>query len=175
MHVFMRQTINRSLLRLDAPRLTNNNIQCCKLHSLWFDVSLTLPTISFTFPVFLSIVGSEIIKKGEKSMNETAVVETVQTVADTATQPAQQGSWGGLLLYCLIVFAVIYLFMVRPNKKRMAEYQKMVDGIQVGNRILAAGIYGTVKKVGEKTIEMEIAKGVVIEVSKNAVASVEAK
>lgn len=108
-------------------------------------------------------------------MEETAVVETVQTVADNVAQPAQQGSWSGLLLYCLIVFAVIYLFMVRPNKKRMAEYQKMVDSIQVGNRILAAGIYGTVKKIGERTIEMEIAPGVVIEVSKNSIASVEAK
>ena len=108
-------------------------------------------------------------------MEEAAVVETVQTVVDNTVAPAQQGSWGGLLLYCLIVFAVIYLFMVRPNKKRMAEYQKMIEGIQVGNRVLAAGIYGTVKNIGEKTIEMEIAPGVVIEVSKNAVANVEGK
>jgi preprotein translocase subunit YajC len=63
--------------------------------------------------------------------------------------------------------------MIRPNKKRMAEYQKMLDSIKVGNRILAAGIYGTVKKVNEKTISMEIAKGVVIEVNKHAVASIE--
>ncbi len=98
------------------------------------------------------------------------------TVVDSATnmaQPAQQGSWGGLLLYCLIVFAIIYFFMVRPNKKRMSEYQKMIDSVKVGDRIMAAGIYGTVKKIGEKTIEMEIAKGVVIEVNKNAIASVE--
>ena len=63
--------------------------------------------------------------------------------------------------------------MIRPNKKRMAEYQKMLDSIKVGNRVMAAGIYGNVKKVNEKTIELEIAKGVVIEVNKNAVASVE--
>ena len=104
-------------------------------------------------------------------------VTAVDTVVDTATQSApaaaQQGSWGGMLLYCLIIFVIIYFFMVRPNKKRMAEYQKMVDSIKVGDRIMAAGIYGTVKKVGDKTLEMEIAKGVVIEVSKNAVASVE--
>ena len=67
----------------------------------------------------------------------------------------------------------IYIFMVRPNKKRMAEYQKMLDSLQVGNRVMAAGIYGVIKKINEKTIEMEVAKGVVIEVSKNAVASVE--
>ena len=76
-------------------------------------------------------------------------------------------------LVVIAVFAIIYLFMVRPNKKRMAEYQKMLDSLQVGNRVLAAGIYGTIKKINEKTIEVEVAKGVVIEVAKNAVASVE--
>jgi len=78
-----------------------------------------------------------------------------------------------MILYCIIIMAILYLFMIRPNKKRMAEYQKMLDSIKVGNRVLAAGIYGTVKKVNERTIEMEIAKGVVIEVNKNAVASIE--
>ncbi len=100
-------------------------------------------------------------------MEETAVV------VDNANQVASGGDWTGLLLYCVVVFAIIYLFMVRPNKKRMAEYQKMLNSLQVGNRVLAAGIYGKIKKVNEKTIDLEIAKGVVIEVSKNAVASVE--
>ena len=104
-------------------------------------------------------------------------MEQTNTVADavqTTTQnAAQTGDWWGLLLYCLIIFAIIYIFMVRPNKKRMAEYQKMLDSLQVGNRVMAAGIYGVIKKINEKTIEMEVAKGVVIEVSKNAVASVE--
>ncbi|HIU65806.1 MAG TPA: preprotein translocase subunit YajC [Candidatus Enterousia avicola] len=78
-----------------------------------------------------------------------------------------------MLLYCLIIFAIIYLFMVRPNKKRMAEYQKMIDSLKVGNRVMAAGIYGTIKKINDKSIELEIADGVVIEVNKGAVASVE--
>ena len=98
----------------------------------------------------------------------TAVVETA-----TNTASATVNNWWGMLLYCLIIFAIIYVFMVRPNKKRMAEYQKMLDSLQVGNRVMAAGIYGVIKKINEKTIEMEVAKGVVIEVSKNAVASVE--
>ena len=84
----------------------------------------------------------------------------------------QNGFWG-MVLYCVVVFGVIYLLMVRPNKKRMAEYQKMLDSLKVGNRVMAAGIYGTIKKVNEKTIEVEVAKGVVLEFAKNAVASVE--
>lgn len=99
--------------------------------------------------------------------------EVVDTVVQIGQVAAPQGSVWGMVLYCLVVFGIIYLLMVRPNKKRMAEYQKMLDSLQVGNRVMAAGIYGVIKKINEKTIEMEIAKGVVIEVNKNAVASVE--
>ncbi len=101
-------------------------------------------------------------------------VETV--VADNAVvaaNAAQQGDWLYMAMYCVVVFAIIYIFMVRPNKRRMAEYQKMLDSMQVGNRVMAAGILGTIKKINEQTIEVEIAKGVVVEVNKNAVASVE--
>lgn len=95
-------------------------------------------------------------------------------VIDNGTaQAASQGGIWGMLLYCVVVFGIIYLFMVRPNKRRMAEYKKMLDSIAVGNRVLAAGIYGTVKKVNDNSIEVEIAKGVVVEISKNAVANIE--
>lgn len=100
----------------------------------------------------------------------------VQTAVD-ATQNAAAavpgGDMWGTIVYCLIVLGILYLFMVRPNQRRMAEYKKMIDSLAVGNRVMAAGIYGTIKKIGDKTIELEVAKGVVIEVSKNAVASVE--
>ena len=99
-------------------------------------------------------------------------VEVAQEVVQSVPVAPQSGFWG-MVLYCVIVFGIIYLFMVRPNKKRMAEYQKMLDSLKVGNRVMAAGIYGTIKKINEKTIELEVAKGVVIEVAKNAVASVE--
>ena len=104
-------------------------------------------------------------------MQETIEVVNQATQTVPPTQP-QDGMWG-MILYCIIIMAILYLFMIRPNKKRMAEYQKMLDSVKIGNRVLAAGIYGVVKKVNEKTINMEIAKGVVIEVNKNAIASIE--
>ena len=94
-------------------------------------------------------------------------------VVENTAVATQQGGWWGMLIYCAVVFGIIYLFMVRPNKRRMAEYKKMLDGLKVGNRVLAAGIYGTIKKVNENSIEVEIAKGVVVEINKNAVANVE--
>ena len=100
-------------------------------------------------------------------MNEAVEVVT----QNTPVQP--QGDMWGMIIYCVVIMAILYFFMIRPNKKRMAEYQKMLDSIKVGNRVLAAGIYGKVKKINEKTIDVEIAKGVVVEVNKNAIANVE--
>ena len=103
-------------------------------------------------------------------------MDQAAVVVDNATQTvatAPQGDVWGMVLYLIIVFGLIYFLMVRPNKKRMAEYQKMLDALKVGNRVMAAGIYGTIKKINDKSIEIEVAKGVVIEVNKNAVASVE--
>ena len=94
-------------------------------------------------------------------------------IIEGANATTQQGGWMGMLLYCVVVFGIIYLFMVRPNKRRMAEYKKMLDELKVGNRVLAAGIFGTIKKINENSIEVEIAKGVVVEINKNAVANVE--
>ena len=76
-------------------------------------------------------------------MEQTA--EVVDTVVQTGAAAPQNGFWG-MVLYCFVVIGVIYLVMVRPNKKRMAEYQKMLDSLKVGNRVMAAGIYGTIKK-----------------------------
>ena len=101
-----------------------------------------------------------------------ATVDTVQQAADSVTQATPQGSLMNTLIMIGVLFVLIYFFMMRPNKKRMMEYQKMLDSIKIGDRIMAAGIYGTVKSVKEKSLEMEISKGVVIEVSKNAVAGV---
>ena len=104
-------------------------------------------------------------------MNETIEVANQVTQSAPVAQ-SQDGMWG-MVIYCVVIMAILYFFMIRPNKKRMAEYQKMLDSMKIGNRVLAAGIYGTVKKINEKSFDVEIAKGVVVEINKNAVASVE--
>ena len=68
-------------------------------------------------------------------------VDVVENVVQTAPAVAPQGSSWGMVLYLCAVFAIIFFFMVRPNKKRMAEYQKMLDSLQVGNRRNCQGCY----------------------------------
>ena len=100
---------------------------------------------------------------------ETNLAETINTVV-----PSTQNNNWMLVIYCAVIFAVIYFLMILPNKRRMKEYQKMLESLKVGSRILlGGGIYGAVKKITDKNLEVEIAKGVVVEVPKQAVANVE--
>ncbi|MCL2330973.1 MAG: preprotein translocase subunit YajC [Proteobacteria bacterium] len=93
--------------------------------------------------------------------------------AAAAAPIARNSSWE-MIIYIAVIFAVIYFLMILPNRRRMKEYQKMLEGLKVGSKILCAGgIYGVVKKISDKNLEVEIAKGVVIEIPKNAVANVE--
>ena len=107
-------------------------------------------------------------------MNQT--VEVAQNIGqnlDGAAAVQQQAGTWNMLITTLLIMVVLYFFMIRPGKKRMAEYQKMLNSIKVGDRVLAAGMYGTVKSVDEKTVHLEIAKGVVVEMNKNAVVNIE--
>lgn len=109
-------------------------------------------------------------------MNQTVeVAQNVEQSIDAVNAAAvqqQAGTWT-MLIYCLFIIGILYFFMIRPGKKRMAEYQKMLNSIKVGDRVLAAGMYGTVKSIDEKTVHLEIAKGVVVEMNKNAVVNIE--
>jgi len=101
-------------------------------------------------------------------------MENIVEVIEPVTSAAPKNDMWGMLLYCAIIFAVIYFFLIMPNKRRMKEYKSMLEKLKVGNKILCAGgIYGTIKKIDGEKIHVEIAKGVVIEIPKNAVANIE--
>ena len=100
-------------------------------------------------------------------------MEVIETIGQTVPA-APKNDIFGMLVYCAVIFAIIYFLMIAPNKRKMAEYKKMLDTLKIGSKILmSGGIYGVVKKMGDKTLSVEIAKGVVVEIPRNAVANVE--
>ena len=82
------------------------------------------------------------------------------------------------LVPLVLVFLIFYLFLVRPQQKRMAEYQKLVGGLRRGDRIVTTGgIIGTITKVETQSAEVmvEIAEGVRVRLQRNAIAEILAK
>ena len=86
----------------------------------------------------------------------------------------QTGASGGMsmLLMMVIIFAIMWLFMIRPQQKRQKEIQNFRNAITVGtNVVTAGGIYGVVKSIDEadNALMVEVANGVRIKVDRNSV------
>ena len=78
-----------------------------------------------------------------------------------------------LILMLVLMFAMLYFFMIRPENKRKKEAQSLRDSLKVGDVITTiGGIVGTICKVNESTIVIETsADRVRMEFTKWAVSS----
>ena len=88
---------------------------------------------------------------------------------------AQSGTpaFGGDLwsmLPIILMFVVLYFLMIRPQMKRAKEHKTMVDALQKGDEVVAAGgVLGRITKISENYITLQIAGNVEIQVQRPAV------
>ena len=77
----------------------------------------------------------------------------------------------------ILIFAIMYFLLIRPQQKKMKEHQAMVEALRRGDRVLTqGGIVGKVVKVKEgNEIDVEIAEGVKVSVIKSTIAQVLSK
>jgi preprotein translocase subunit YajC len=74
------------------------------------------------------------------------------------------------LIPIALVFAIFYFIILLPTKRRQKKLQEFLDALKVGDRVVTnGGIYGSVTKVEGKTVQLQIADKVRIELSKNAI------
>lgn len=87
--------------------------------------------------------------------------------------PQQVYSWGNLVPVAVFVGALVVLFwwiVVRPEKKRIRDHLDLVRSLKPGDKVVSAGgIHGTVVRVKERTVDLEVAEGVVLTLDKYAI------
>ena len=86
-----------------------------------------------------------------------------------APQQGQANSWmtWGMII---LIFVVMYLFMILPQRRRQKELDKKRNELKAGDKVVTAGgIHGIIKKVEETTFVIEIDKDVTIKVDKASV------
>ena len=78
------------------------------------------------------------------------------------------------LLPLVLIFAVFYFLLIRPQQKKMKEHKSMVEALRRGDQVVTqGGIVGKVTKVQEDgMVEVEIADGVKVKVIKGTIAQV---
>jgi preprotein translocase subunit YajC len=77
----------------------------------------------------------------------------------------------GMIIILVLIFAMFYFVMIRPQRKRQKEREAMMQGLQKGDRVITAGgIYGTVESLSEDTIIIKVEGGTTLRVARGSVA-----
>ena len=79
----------------------------------------------------------------------------------------------GFLFIIVIGFLLIWLIVVRPQRRRQNQQQQMLEELNVGDEVLTAGgIYGTIARIDENEVTVEIAPNTEVRVARRAIAGV---
>ena len=79
----------------------------------------------------------------------------------------------GPLIFLVLMIAVLWLVLIRPQRQRQAAHRRLVEELRPGEEVVTlGGIFGRVKAIEDDRIELEIAPGTEIKVAKQAVTGV---
>ncbi len=85
-------------------------------------------------------------------------------------QTPPQGGGNSMLIWLILIFAVMWILMIRPQQKQAKKEREFRAGLKKGDRVsFSGGIYGKVHEVAESTVDVEISNGVVVTVEKSMV------
>jgi preprotein translocase subunit YajC len=78
------------------------------------------------------------------------------------------------LILIVAMFALLWLLLIRPQRQKQAEQQRMIETVERGDEVLTVGgIYGIVQEIDEEDdLIVEIAEGIQVRVSRRAVGAV---
>lgn len=78
----------------------------------------------------------------------------------------------GVIVMMVAIFAIMWLFMIRPQQKKQKEIRNFQNSLEEGTKVVTGGgIYGTIRSIdlAAGTVQVEIARGVVVTVDKGSV------
>ena len=76
-------------------------------------------------------------------------------------------------IFVLVLLALMWFLIIRPQRRRQQEAQRLLAQIGVGKEIVTAGgLYGTVTAIEGDEVRVEVAEGVEVRIAKRAVAGV---
>ncbi len=101
-------------------------------------------------------------------MTPTAI--PISFVLAMASSPNQAASPWVQLVPFAIVLAIFYFVILLPMKRRQKKVEAFLEGLKVGDRIVTSGgMFGTITKLSEQSIQLQIAANVRVDVSRGAI------
>jgi preprotein translocase subunit YajC len=115
----------------------------------------------------------QVVAPGQPAAVQNAAPATTAATTTAATAEAPKQSTLGMFMPFVIMLAVMYFIMIRPQQKKMKEHQGMLSGLKDGDEVItSAGIIGTIQGMSDKVVTLEVAKNVHMKVLKSQVNTV---
>ena len=93
-------------------------------------------------------------------------------VAQACTTTGEDGGSGfGGFLPLIIIMALLWLVLLRPQQRRAKNRREMLSKLEIGDEVLmSSGVYGRIASFDEQTVLVDIADNVRIKVTRDSIA-----
>ena len=96
------------------------------------------------------------------------VVEAGSVLA-LSMPPGQANPLVQLIPFALVL-AIFYFIILLPMKRRQKKVQEFLGALKVGDRVITSGgIFGSITKVNEQSVQLQVAQNVRLEVARTAI------
>ncbi len=91
-------------------------------------------------------------------------IDTAWAQAATQTNPIMS------FLPLIIIFALFYFLLIRPQSKRQKEHRELVAALEKGQEVVTGGgVLGKVTEVGPTWVTVEVGEGIALKIQKNTI------
>jgi preprotein translocase subunit YajC len=92
-----------------------------------------------------------------------------------APSSAQEGRGGvfPMFIFLILIFVVFYFFLILPQRQQRKKHQELLKNLKKGNKVVTSGgIHGTIVKIDETTVVLQISQKAELTVDKSAITQV---
>lgn len=92
------------------------------------------------------------------------------TLLQAAQGGVMQSIFGNQWVMIILMIAIVYFMMIRPQRKRQKEIDNFRNGLRAGQEVVTSGgIYGKIKEINDNIVLLEVAHNVSIKVDKSTI------
>ena len=83
------------------------------------------------------------------------------------------GGGAAIIIWILVFFGIFYFLAIRPQRRQKAQHSEMVAMLKRGDEVVTiGGMFGTITKIGDDWVELEVAKRTRVRYLKRAISSI---
>lgn len=84
----------------------------------------------------------------------------------------ETGSALGSFLPLILMFAIFYVLLILPQQKQKKRHKALIESLKKGDKVItSSGIYGEISKTDQDTVDIDIAKGLTIKISRDNIST----